>query len=325
MEGHVSFEDEFSQAAYTLGMRECVSLAPEDQRAEMEEWLVEMEAMLPYEECIAEATGSDDEWSQSAYLEGMKSCVELAPDDQRSWIEEQIASTEAWAAHEACMDTEMGGSGWWNEEWTEEFQDRNDDAYAACADLEPEYGEVGILEEDPMPDDYDGPTASEGLCAANEERVATALAGMDRRPATPTDLADTMRAGGDYAVWLAGELPDVLQSNAAYLSAAAAGIADAFDGKDDFLSALPELAILETLGLEYGFEDPGEAEYAIDNFFLVCGVGDNGVFDAFEEAMSVLDGAFEGDGYEPDGDDPYGEGGDDAVSVDSVMVEALDG
>jgi len=134
-----------------------------------------------------------------------------------------------------------------------------------------------------------------------------------------------MRAGGDYAVWLAGELPDVLQSNAAYLSAAAAGIADAFDGKDDFLSALPELAILETLGLEYGFEDPGEAEYAIDNFFLVCGVGDNGVFDAFEEAMSVLDGAFEGDGYEPDGDDPYGEGGDDAVSVDSVMVEALDG
>ena len=48
MEGHVSFEDDFSQAAYARGMRECVSLAPEDQRAEMEEWLVEMEAMLPY-------------------------------------------------------------------------------------------------------------------------------------------------------------------------------------------------------------------------------------------------------------------------------------
>jgi hypothetical protein len=134
-----------------------------------------------------------------------------------------------------------------------------------------------------------------------------------------------MRAGGDYAAWLAGELPDVLQPNAAYLSAAAAGIADAFDGKDDFLSALPELALLETLGLEYGFEDPGEAEYAIDDFFLVCGVGDNGVFNAFEEAMSVLDGAFDGDDDEPDGDDPYGEGGDDAVSIDSVMVEALDG
>jgi|GEM_PF-372175 len=326
MEGHIGFDDEdLSLAAYTLGMRECVSLAPEDQRAEMEEWLVEMEAMFPYEECMDEATGSDDEWSQSAYLEGMKSCVELAPDDKRSWIEEQIASTEAWAAHEACMETEMGGPGWWNEEWTEEFQDRNDDAYAACADLEPEYGEVGILEEDPMPDAYDGPTASEGLCAANEERVATALADMDRRPATPTDLADTMRAGGDYAAWLAGELPDVLQPNAAYLSAAAAGIADAFDGKDDFLSALPELALLETLGLEYGFEDPGEAEYAIDNFFLVCGVGDNGVFNAFEEAMSVLDGAFDGDDDEPDGDDPYGEDGDDAVSIDSVMVEALDG
>jgi hypothetical protein len=326
MEGHIGFDDEdWSEAAYTRGMRECVSLAPEDQRAEMEEWLVEMEAMLPYGECMDEATGSGDEWSQSAYLEGMKSCVGLASDDQRRSIEEEIASTEAWAAHEACMDTEMGGPGWWNEEWTEEFQDRNDDAYAACADLEPEYGEVGILEEVPMSDVYDGPTASEGLCAANEQRVATALADMDRRPATPTDLADTMRAGGDYAAWLAGELPDVLQPNAAYLSAAAAGIADAFDGKDDFLSALPELAPLEALGSEYGFEDPGEAEYAIDDFFLVCGAGDNAVFNTFEEAMSVLDGAFEGDDHEPDGDDPYGEGGDDAVSVDSVMVEALDG
>ena len=324
MEGHVSFDDDFSQAAYARGMSECVSLAPEDQRAGMEEMLVVMEAMLPYEECMEEATGSDDEWSQSAYTEGMKSCVELAPEDQRSWIEEQIYSTEAWAAHEECMDTEMGGPGWWNEEWTEEFQDRNDDAYAACTDLEPEYGEVGILEEDPMPDDYDGPTASEDLCAANEERVATALADMDRRPATPTDLADTMRAAGDYAAWLAGELPDVLQPNAAYLSAVGAGIADAFDGKDDFLAALPELAPLETLGLEYGFEDPGVAEYAIDNFFLVCGAGDNAVFDVVEEAMSVLDGAFEDDDDEPDGDDPYGERGDD-VSVDSVMVEALDG
>jgi hypothetical protein len=318
MEGHVSFDDDFSEAAYTQGMRECVSLAPEDQRAEMEEWLVEMEAMLPYEECMEGHVSSDDERSQSAYIEGMKSCVELAPDDQRSWIEEQIASMEAWAAHEECMDTEMGGPGWWNEEWTEEFQDRNDAAYAACAHLEPEYGEVGILEEVPMPDAYDGPTASEGLCAENEARVATALADMDRRPATPADLADTMRAGGDYAAWLVGELPDVLQPNAAYLSAAAAGVADAFDGKDDFLSALPELASLETLESEYGFEDPGEAEYAIDDFFLVCGAGDNAVFDAFEEAMSVLDGAFEGDDDEPDVDEP-------TVSVDSVMVEALDG
>ena len=318
MEGHVSFDDDFSEAAYTQGMRECVSLAPEDQRAEMEEWLVEMEAMLPYEECMEGHVSSDDERSQSAYIEGMKSCVELAPDDQRSWIEEQIASMEAWAAHEECMDTEMGGPGWWNEEWTEEFQDRNDAAYAACAHLEPGYGEVGILEEVPVPDAYDGPTASEGLCAENEARVATALADMDRRPATPADLADTMRAGGDYAAWLVGELPDVLQPNAAYLSAAAAGVADAFDGKDDFLSALPELASLETLESEYGFEDPGEAEYAIDDFFLVCGAGDNAVFDAFEEAMSVLDGAFEGDDDEPDVDEP-------TVSVDSVMVEALDG
>jgi hypothetical protein len=327
MEGHISFDDEdWSQTAYVRGMRECVSLAPEDQRAEMEEWLVDMETMLPYDECMGEATGTDgEEWSQSAYLEGMKSCVELAPDDKRSWIEEEIASTEAWAAHEACMETEMGGPGWWNEEWTEEFQDRNDAAYAACADLEPEYGEVGILEEVPKADGYDGPTASEALCAANEQRVATALADMDRRPATPTDLADTMRAGGDYAAWLARELPVELQPNAAYLSAAAAEIANAFDGKDDFLAALPELAPLETLGSEYGFEDPGEAEYAIDDFFLVCGAGDNAVFKAFEEAMSVLDGAFEGDDEEPDGDDPYGEGGEPDVSVDSVMVEALDG
>ena len=319
MEGHIGFDDEeWSQAAYVRGMSECVSLAPEDQRAEMEEWLVEMEAMLPYEECMGGHVNSDDEWSQSAYLEGMKSCVELAPDDEKRWIEEQIASTEAWAAHEECMDAEMGGPGWWNEEWTEEFQDRNDAAYAACAHLEPGYGEVGILEEVPVPDAYDGPTASEGLCADNEARVATALADMDRRPATPTDLADTMRAGGDYAAWLVGELPDVLQPNAAYLSAAAAGVADAFDGKDDFLSALPELASLETLGSEYGFEDPGEAEYAIDDFFLACGAGDNAVFDAFEEAMSVLDEVFEGDDDEPDVDEP-------AVSVDSVMVEAIDG
>jgi len=317
--GDIGFDDEeWSQAAYVRGMSECVSLAPEDQRAEMEEWLVEMEAMLPYEECMGGHVNSDDEWSQSAYLEGMKSCVELAPDDEKRWIEEQIASTEAWAAHEECMDAEMGGPGWWNEEWTEEFQDRNDAAYAACAHLEPGYGEVGILEEVPVPDAYDGPTASEGLCAENEARVATALADMDRRPATPTDLADTMRAGGDYAAWLVGELPDVLQPNAAYLSAAAAGVADAFDGKDDFLSALPELASLETLGSEYGFEDPGEAEYAIDDFFLACGAGDNAVFDAFEEAMSVLDEVFEGDDDEPDVDEP-------AVSVDSVMVEAIDG
>ena len=317
--GDIGFDDEeWSQAAYVRGMSECVSLAPEDQRAEMEEWLVEMEAMLPYEECMGGHVNSDDEWSQSAYLEGMKSCVELAPDDEKRWIEEQIASTEAWVAHEECMDAEMGGPGWWNEEWTEEFQDRNDAAYAACAHLEPGYGEVGILEEVPVPDAYDGPTASEGLCAENEARVATALADMDRRPATPTDLADTMRAGGDYAAWLVGELPDVLQPNAAYLSAAAAGVADAFDGKDDFLSALPELASLETLGSEYGFEDPGEAEYAIDDFFLACGAGDNAVFDAFEEAMSVLDEVFEGDDDEPDVDEP-------AVSVDSVMVEAIDG
>ena len=317
--GDIGFDDEeWSQAAYVRGMSECVSLAPEDQRAEMEEWLVEMEAMLPYEECMGGHVNSDDEWSQSAYLEGMKSCVELAPDDEKRWIEEQIASTEAWVAHEECMDAEMGGPGWWNEEWTEEFQDRNDAAYAACAHLEPGYGEVGILEEVPVPDAYDGPTASEGLCADNEARVATALADMDRRPATPTDLADTMRAGGDYAAWLVGELPDVLQPNAAYLSAAAAGVADAFDGKDDFLSALPELASLETLGSEYGFEDPGEAEYAIDDFFLACGAGDNAVFDAFEEAMSVLDEVFEGDDDEPDVDEP-------AVSVDSVMVEAIDG
>ena len=318
MEGHVTYDDDFSQSAYTRAMRECVSLAPEDQRAEMEEWLVEMEAMLPYEECMDKATVSEDEQSRSAYTEGMKSCVDLAPEDQRSWIEEQIASAEAWVAHEECMDTEMGGPGWWNEEWTEESQDRHDDAYAACAHLEPEYGEVGILEDIPMSDDSDGPTASEGLCADNEARVATALADMDRRPATPTDLADTMRAGGDYAAWLVGELPDVLQPNAAYLSAVVAGVADAFDGKDDFLSALPELASLETLGSEYGFGSPGEAEYAIDDFFLACGTGDNAVFKALEEAMSVLDEVFEGDDDEPDVDEP-------AVSVDSVMVEAIDG
>ena len=292
MEGHVSFDSRYGGAAYARGMRECVSLAPEDQRAEMEEWLVEMEAMLPYEECMEEATGSDDEWSQSAYLEGMKSCVELAPDDKRSWIEEEIASTEAWAAHEACMDTEMGGPGWWNEEWTEEFQNRNDDAYAACTHLEPEYGEVGILEEDPMSDDYDGPTASEDLCAANEERVATALAGMDRRPATPTDLADTMRAAGGYAAWLVGELPVELQPNAAYMSAVFPVVADAFDGKDDFSAALLGVfPLLTDLESEYGFEDPGEAAYAIDGFFLVCGTGDIEVFHAVEDAMSE---AFDG-------------------------------
>jgi hypothetical protein len=328
MEKHVEFDSDEprSRAAYARGQRECLEFAPEDQRAEMEAELVDMEAMLPYQECLDAATATDDgEWSQSAYLEGMKACVDLAPEDERVWIEEQIASTEAWADYEACMETEMGGPGWWNEEWTDELQTRNNAAYAACAHLEPEYGEVGILEEVPKADGYDGPTASEALCAANEQRVATALADMDRRPATPTDLADTMRAGGDYAAWLARELPVELQPNAAYLSAAAAEIANAFDGKDDFLAALPELAPLETLGSEYGFEDPGEAEYAIDDFFLVCGAGDNAVFKAFEEAMSVLDGAFEGDDEEPDGDDPYGEGGEPDVSVDSVMVEALDG
>ena len=159
MEGYVSYDDEFSQSAYTRGMRECLSLAPEDQRAEMEEWLVEMEAMLPYEECMDGATVSEDEQSRSAYTEGMKSCVDLAPEDQRSRIEEQIASAEAWVAHEECVDTEMGGPGWWNEEWTEESQDRYDDAYASCAHLEPEYGEVGVLEDIPMPDDSDAPTA----------------------------------------------------------------------------------------------------------------------------------------------------------------------
>lgn len=284
--------DSWSTVAYTKAMRDCLPLLPEEAQADLLRDLELMEAMLPYEECMEEATGSDDEWSQSAYLEGMKSCVELAPDDQRSWIEEQIASTEAWAAHEACMDTEMGGPGWWNEEWTEEFQDRNDDAYAACADLEPEYGEIGILEEDPMPDDYDGPTASEDLCAANEERVATALAGMDRRPATPTDLADTMRAAGDYAAWLAGELPVELQPNAAYMSAAFPVVADAFDGKDDFSAALLGVfPLLTDLESEYGFEDPGEAAYAIDSFFLVCGTGDIEVFHAVEDAMSE---AFDG-------------------------------
>ena len=284
--------DSWSTVAYTKAMRDCLPLLPEEAQADLLRDLELMEAMLPYEECMDEVTGSDDEWSQSAYLEGMKSCVELAPDDQRSWIEEQIASTEAWAAHEECMDTEMGGPGWWNEEWTEEFQDRNDDAYAACTDLEPEYGEVGILEEDPMPDDYDGPTASEDLCAANEERVATALAGMDRRPATPTDLADTMRAAGDYAAWLAGELPVELQPNAAYMSAAFPVVADAFDGKDDFSAALLGVfPLLTDLESEYGFEDPGEAAYAIDSFFLVCGTGDIEVFHAVEDAMSE---AFDG-------------------------------
>ncbi|MCH2412161.1 MAG: hypothetical protein MK189_04230, partial [Acidimicrobiales bacterium] len=182
-----------------------------------------------------------------------------------------------------------------------------------------------ILEEVPKADGYDGPTASEGLCAANEQRVATALADMDRRPATPTDLADTMRVAGDYAAWLVGELPVELQPTAAYLSAAYAVAADAFDGKDDFSAWSSLFPLIMDLESEYGFEDPGEAEYAIDGFFLVCGAGDIEVFKVIEEAMSVLDGMFEGADYELDGDDPYGEDGDDAVPVDSVMVEALDG
>ena len=76
------------------------------------------------------------------------------------------------------------------------------------------------------------------------------------------------------------------------MSAAFPVVADAFDGKDDFSAALLGVfPLLTDLESEYGFEDPGEAAYASDSFFLGCGTGDIEVFHAVEDAMSE---AFDG-------------------------------
>ncbi|MBC8363466.1 MAG: right-handed parallel beta-helix repeat-containing protein [Actinobacteria bacterium] len=154
-------------------------------------------------------------------------------------------------------------------------------------------------------------TTLPAICAANEEQVATALAAMDTTPATPTEFADTMRAANAYLTWLAGELPDDLVINAQALEYVTAQTADAFDGKDDFVDGLEEFyTLVMNFETQFGFEEPGEAEYAIDDFLLVCGTVDNQVFKAIEETFSIFDEMFEedddmaGDG---DGDDPFGD------------------
>ncbi len=169
---------------------------------------------------------------------------------------------------------------------------------------------------------YDGPAASEGLCAENEQRVATALASMDPYPATPTDFADTMRAAGDYMAWLADELPVELQPNAASLNAAyLAELADAFDGKDDFRGGLPEL---EDLDQKFESEWDDTPMEPMISFLMACGSGYDDVFVAvaadeawgsLEEAIDEADADYDaiGEDDELDGYDPYGEGGDDFV------------
>jgi hypothetical protein len=173
---------------------------------------------------------------------------------------------------------------------------------------------------------YDGPAASEGLCAENEQRVATALASMDPYPATPTDFADTMRAAGDYMAWLADELPVELQPNAASLNAAyLAELADAFDGKDDFRGGLPEL---EDLDQKFESEWDDTPMEPMISFLMACGSGYDDVFVAvaadeawgsLEEAIDEADADYDaiGEDDELDGYDPYGEGGDEGDLPDA--------
>jgi hypothetical protein len=173
---------------------------------------------------------------------------------------------------------------------------------------------------------YDGPAASEGLCAENEQRVATAFASMDPYPATPTDFADTMRAAGDYMAWLADELPVELQPNAASLNAAyLAELADAFDGKDDFRGGLPEL---EDLDQKFESEWDDTPMEPMISFLMACGSGYDDVFVAvaadeawgsLEEAIDEADADYDaiGEDDELDGYDPYGEGGDEGDLPDA--------
>jgi len=143
-------------------------------------------------------------------------------------------------------------------------------------------------------------TTVDPFCAEHADRTATALDAIDTTPADPTALADSLRAAGDYLSWLRGEVPADLTPNVDALLELGA-LADAFDGKPDFMAAIVEaMPVFMDYEAKTGFEDPGEAEYALDDYLdAACGTGENEVFKAVDEAMSVLD------------DEPGDEAGDD--------------
>ncbi len=141
---------QWDSAYYNEVWASCIPLAPEEMQAEMLAALDETKAMEPFNACMDVWYTEQD--PSSSYLETLKGCLELAPADRQADLLEEIALQESWAEHDACMETELGAA-WWNADWTDEFQDRMDAAYVTCADLEPEYGEVEILEVPPEPDD----------------------------------------------------------------------------------------------------------------------------------------------------------------------------
>jgi hypothetical protein len=137
---------------------------------------------------------------------------------------------------------------------------------------------------------------------------------------TPSELAATMKATGDYVTWLAGELPAELQPNATFLIEFGTLVAEVFDGHDDFWDAFPEIMAraedFEALDA-YGFNDddedldPGLAAGPIVDFLSRdCGSGHGGVFETAGQALEILDVVFDDDDGDGDGD-PYGDGGDD--------------
>jgi hypothetical protein len=138
---------------------------------------------------------------------------------------------------------------------------------------------------------------------------------------TPSELAATMKATGDYVTWLAGELPAELQPNATFLIEFGTLVAEVFYGHDDFWDAFPEIMAreedFEALDA-YGFNDddedldPGLAAGPIVDFLSGdCGSGHGGVFETAGQALEILDVVFDDDdGGDGDGD-PYGDGGDD--------------
>ena len=160
-------------------------------------------------------------------------------------------------------------------------------------------------------------TTVDPFCAEHADRTATALDAIDTTPADPTALADSLRAAGDYLSWLRGEVPADLTPNVDALLELGA-LADAFDGKPDFMAAIAEaMPVFIYYEDKTGFEDPGEAEYALDDYLdAACGTGENEVFKAVDEAMSVLDdepGDEPGDDWE--GDDWEGDDGWDEPDV----------
>jgi hypothetical protein len=160
-------------------------------------------------------------------------------------------------------------------------------------------------------------TTVDPFCAEHADRTATALDAIDTTPADPTALADSLRAAGDYLSWLRGEVPADLTPNVDALLELGA-LADAFDGKPDFMAAIAEaMPVFIYYEDKTGFEDPGEAEYALDDYLdAACGTGENEVFKAVDEAMSILDdepGDEPGDDWE--GDDWEGDDGWDEPDV----------